>query len=259
MNSISNQKMENKMTSALDLAGEEVRCSLGGGSFISGVVQQVNDDHVIVRGRSFPLSAVQLREDVEHLRKSNIDTDRRLRRVEQEAADRVKITYSAEFLQLWQEAKIENKLRAQRVDLETALVNAYQEDVMYTRSGRRAVKRAAVKWLVSDTTEARERLFNHIISTGALAIEPTDESLPIDSEWYTSLCGECFPENNDSVHVISQVHHHRGTEYRVTFPIPEFELPEQFNYQTMFSGGAGRFTINSKELFTLMIKEGMRL
>jgi hypothetical protein len=59
--------------------------------------------------------------------------------------------------------------------------------------------------------------------------------------------------------VISQVHHHRGTEYRVTFPIPEFELPEQFNYQTMFSGGAGRFTINSKELFTLMIKEGMRL
>ena len=84
------------MTSALDLAGEEVRCSLGGGSFISGVVQQVNDDHVIVRGRSFPLSAVQLREDVEHLRKSNIDTDRRLRRVEQEAKEAAELVLKGE-------------------------------------------------------------------------------------------------------------------------------------------------------------------
>lgn len=247
------------MTSTPDLEGTAVRVAMGSGLFLHGDVQEVNADSVKVKGRWFLISAVQTEEEVEHIKKSNIDTDRRLRRAEQESAERVKITYSAEFLQLWQEAKTENKLRASRVGLDAALMQAYHEDAMYTRSGRRAVKRAAVKWLVSDTTEARERLFNHIIATGALAIEPTDESMPRDSEWYTSLCGEFFPENNDSVRVISQVHHHRGTEYRVTFPIPEFELPEQFNYQTMFSGGAERFTINSKELFELMVKEGMRL
>ena len=84
------------MTSVLDLEGEEVRVSLGGGSFLSGVVQQVNDDRVIVRGRTFPLSAVQLREDVEQMRKSNIDTDRRLRRAEQEAKEAAELALKGE-------------------------------------------------------------------------------------------------------------------------------------------------------------------
>ena len=171
----------------------------------------------------------------------------------------IKITYSAEFLQLWQEAKSENKLRAQRLDLESAMSQAYQENLRYDRGEWRAAKRAAVQWLISDTTESRTRLFEHIKAAGALAIEPTPESLAGVSDWYTSLCGECFPEGSESVFIVFPKLHSRSTEYRVTFPLPEFELPAEFNYQTMFSGGPGRLAINSKELFAVMVKEGMRL
>jgi hypothetical protein len=51
-----------------------------------------------------------------------------------------------------------------------------------------------------------------------------------------------------------------GNEYRVTFPIPSFGLPDLgLSYQSVFAGGKDRLTINSKELFELMVTEGMRL
>jgi hypothetical protein len=76
---------EQKMTSTLNLEGEAVRVSIGNGSFLHGDVQEVNAEQVKVRGRWFPLSAVQTEEEVEQFMKANIAEDRRRSRAEQEA------------------------------------------------------------------------------------------------------------------------------------------------------------------------------
>jgi len=79
--------MENKMTSTIDLEGTAVRVAMGSGSFLHGDVQEVSADSVKVKGRWFPLAAVQTEEEVEQQIKANVNTDRRLRRVEQEAKE----------------------------------------------------------------------------------------------------------------------------------------------------------------------------
>ncbi len=245
------------MTSTLEI-GDAVRVSLPGALFLHGDIQDVNESSVKVRGRWFPVETVKTEEQIE-------DEKHEARRAAWKISDVAPAatpttTYSKSFLALWEEAKTENKLRAQRVDVAAALEQAYRDDISRTRSGRRAVKKAAVQWLITDTTESRLRLFSHIKARGALAIEPTPETLSYVAYWYTALCGERFPEENgETVHIVPPLCSSRGTEYRVSFPLPEFDLPEQFNYQTMFAGGAGRLVINSKELFELMVTEGMRL
>jgi hypothetical protein len=82
---------EQKMTSTLNLEGEAVRVSIGNGSFLHGDVQEVNAEQVKVRGRWFPLSAVQTEEEVEQFMKANIAEDRRRSRAEQEAKEAAEI------------------------------------------------------------------------------------------------------------------------------------------------------------------------
>src|ERR1039458_4488427 len=92
MNSISNPKLEDKMTSTLvDLVGETVRVALGGGSFLNGEVQEVNAEQVKVRGRWLPIAAVTTEDEIEHVKKSNIDRERRIRVAEQEAKEAVEL------------------------------------------------------------------------------------------------------------------------------------------------------------------------
>jgi hypothetical protein len=241
------------MTSTLEIGiGDEVRASFPGGLFVRGPVQEVNGEQVKVRGRWFRKEDATPAEEIENRIHANEAAERTRRANEQAGIEALKITYSAAFLELWQEAKIENKLRAQRVDVATALEQAYRDDAS-------VVKKAFVRFIISDTTEARERLFEHIKATGALAVEPKPETLAEVSAWYTSLCGECFPENGYSVRVIENPNKW-GNEYRVTFPIPSFGLPDLgLSYQSVFAGGKDRLTINSKELFELMVTEGMRL
>ena len=148
------------------------------------------------------------------------------------------------------------KARISPDEINKAHVEAFKEDAQ--RSHKPNMRKAAVQWLIGDTTAARMRLFEHIVATGALTLEPKPETLARDSDWYAAIGGGCLPEDSSSVRIIENPDKW-GTEYRVSFPIPEFDLPEQFNYQTMFAGGADRFVINSKELFELMVKEGLRL
>jgi len=75
------------MTSTIDLEGTAVRVAMGSGSFLHGDVQEVTMDSVKVKGRWFPITAVQTEEEVEQQIKANVNTDHRLRRAEQEAKE----------------------------------------------------------------------------------------------------------------------------------------------------------------------------
>lgn len=63
--------------------GDEVRINRGGGLFVRGPVQQVFPDGVVVRGKKYPLSAVQTADEVESIKNHNI---RELKDEEREAA-----------------------------------------------------------------------------------------------------------------------------------------------------------------------------
>jgi hypothetical protein len=75
------------MTSTLNLEGEQVRVRLENGAMMRGDVQEVNANSVKVKGRWFPITAVQTEDEVEQQIKANVNTDRRLRRAEQEAKE----------------------------------------------------------------------------------------------------------------------------------------------------------------------------
>lgn len=102
-------------------------------------------------------------------------------------------------------------------------------------------------------------LLEHILAEGALVIElgkgPSAEEF---KTLYFDATGQTVPAiNGKSVNAWDD---RWGNEYRVTFPQPDFTLPEICtSYQTFGAGGKGRLTINSKELFWFMIEQGMRL
>jgi hypothetical protein len=73
------------MTSTLNLEGEAVRVSLGGGTFMHADVQEVNGDSVKVKGRWFNIADVQTEEEIEQLKRANVEAGRRLRKAEEDA------------------------------------------------------------------------------------------------------------------------------------------------------------------------------
>jgi len=68
-----------KQNSSVEV-GEEVRISLGNGSYLRGAVQTVDSNGVIVRGRKFPFSSVETADEVADAKEQNI---RSLREEEQ--------------------------------------------------------------------------------------------------------------------------------------------------------------------------------
>ncbi len=73
------------MTSTLNMEGEAVRVSLGGGTFMHADVQEVNGDSVKVKGRWFNIADVQTEEEIEQLKRANVEAGRRLRKAEEDA------------------------------------------------------------------------------------------------------------------------------------------------------------------------------
>ena len=73
------------MTSTLNMEGEAVRVNLGGGTFMHADVQEVNGDSVKVKGRWFNIANVQTEEEIEQLKRANVEAGRRLRKAEEDA------------------------------------------------------------------------------------------------------------------------------------------------------------------------------
>lgn len=119
--------------------------------------------------------------------------------------------------------------------------------------------KVAAKLIKLFKTGNQADLLEHILAEGALVIElgrgPSADEFKSE---YFEATGQHVPDlNSESVHVWDD---RWGNEYRVTFPEPDFILPDICtSYQTFGAGGKGRLTINSKELFWFMIEQGMRL
>ena len=105
-----------------------------------------------------------------------------------------------------------------------------------------------------------EPLLLHIVSTGALVVEVTPETVESFSLEYEECTKEKPPTLGDCTFYLVENPQRWGNEYRVTFPEPSFPLPNiGQDYQSCYAGGPGRLTINSKELFWQMVDFGMRL
>lgn len=169
-----------------------------------------------------------------------------------------------------QQAMAELALEIERANNTAAIVKcwdvAHRENAKRTAAALRKEERAKhperrfVTWLVADTTEARERLLAHIMEFGEVRVECTLDGYGAFSEEYVSHSGAVTPDLGEAPVMCITNPKRWGNEYRATFPIPSFDLPDLgFSYQTTFSGGPGRLTINSKELFFFLVDKGMRL
>jgi hypothetical protein len=105
---------------------------------------------------------------------------------------------------------------------------------------------------------ANKEFLDFILAEGSLIIELGDKAgVNFAAEYFDKTGLPVPPVNSASVRCWED---RWGHEYRVTFPVPPFQLPEICtSYQSYGAGGAGRLTINSKLLFWYMVEEGMRL
>jgi hypothetical protein len=250
------------MTSTLNLEGEQVRVRLENGAMMRGDVQEVTTDSVKVKGRWFPISAVQTEEEIENLiyerqradrerqereRRENIAEHQRLypckipgsspdrafdgrTGTSYATAPRVKITYSAEFLELWQEAKIENKLHQKRVDLDTALELAYRAD---------GTPNIPIMLPVGGTYADFVTLLNDIGYYFDVRVRE-DGAADADAQ-YAEWAGECLPEFAVYFHKNDDAW--TAVEWRVLATVPKNTV---FPFETAVAGTLGRgHTVNS--------------